>query len=80
MKIGTRVEVRWIDSAFHRGWSSASQKRNEMATSECRTVGYFIASDKVAVKLAMNMADKGENYGDGISIPRVAVKKMRRLR
>lgn len=80
MKIGTLIEVDWVDSAFHHGWSRADTKRQEMGISKCRTVGYFISADKVRVSLASSTADKGESYADGISIPRVAVKTIRRLR
>lgn len=74
------VEVEWIDSAFHRGWSSADEKRREMSYSVCRTAGYLIGRDKQSVKIAMNMADKSASFGDGITIPTVAVKRVRRLK
>lgn len=80
MKIGTLIEVVWIDSAFHRGWSKAETKRQEMGISECRTAGYFISADKLTLNVATSTADKGASYADGMSIPRAAVKTVRRLR
>lgn len=74
------VEVEWIDSAFHRGWSDADTKRKEMSYSVCRTAGFLIARDKKCLKLAMNSGDNHQSFGDGITIPTVAVKRVRRLK
>ena len=74
------VEVHWIDSAFHRGWSDTDTKRKEMCVSECRSIGYLMSRDRYVLKLAMHTADDGKNYGDGISIPASTVKNVRRLK
>ena len=74
------VEVEWIDSAFHRGWSSTDTKQREMAISVCRSVGYLVSRDKKVVNLVMHSADKHTSLGDGLSIPTVAVKRVRQLK
>ncbi len=74
------VEVRWRDSAFHRGWSDAAGKRREMSVSDCRSVGYLISRDAKSVKLAMHTADDNAAFGDGMTIPTSAVRTIRRLK
>lgn len=75
-----RVEVTWIDSAFHRGWSDADTKRAQMGMSECRTVGYLLSKTRESVKLVMSTADENDSFSDGITIPRACVRTMKRLR
>lgn len=75
-----RVEVDWIDSAFHRGWSGSIEKQEKMTVSVCRSVGYLLSRDAKMVRLVMHCADNEESYGDGMSIPTVAVRRIRTWR
>lgn len=73
------VEVTWIDSSFHRGWGSLDEKSKGMTVAKCRTVGYLLSRDRETLKIAQSLGD-ADSAADGIAIPRVAVKRVRRLR
>jgi hypothetical protein len=73
----TPVEVTWIDSAFDRGWAKLAEKR-AMTVARCRTVGYLLDRDDDVIKLVQSLGD-ADSAADGIAIPRVAVRSIRRL-
>ena len=72
------VEIHWVDSAFHRGWTTLETKQNEMRPASCCTVGYMVRRDTTSICVVASLGDT--DAADGISIPTVAVKKVRRLR
>ena len=72
------VEVTWIDSAFHRGWGTLTEKQRDMRISHCRTVGYLLHRDADMLKIAQSLGDD-DSAADGIAIPAVAVTKVRTL-
>lgn len=78
MKTMRRVEVEWIDSNFSRGWGSLDTIRKEMDVATCRSVGYVLEKTPKVLKLIMSHS--GTSASDGLSIPRVAIRKIRSLR
>ena len=79
------VEVHWVDSAFCRGWQTLENKRHDQGIVTCRSIGYLLSSDKKEVRLVGSQGfdhmTKGEpDVADGLSIPRVAVKRIRRIK
>ena len=74
------VEVFWVDSAFHRGWTGHEAKRREMSAAECRTMGYLVESNRACVKVAHSVDIENESFADAIAIPRVAVRRIRNVR
>lgn len=74
------VEVFWVDSAFHRGWTNHETKRKEMSAAECRTLGYLVENGKACVKVAHSVDADNESFADAIAIPRVAVRRIRSVK
>lgn len=69
------VLVEWIDSMGKAGWVY----EHEEADTRCTSVGHLVKSDKKSVILALNTAMVG-SYGDLITIPRSAVRRIRKLK
>ncbi len=67
------VEVTWIDSMSTIGWGTA----HEEANMECTSVGYLLRSRKDRVAIVQNHGPY--SIGEIIEIPKVAVKRIRRL-
>ena len=74
------VEVEWIDSAFCRGWQSVDSKLKDQGIANCRSAGYLLDQDEHQVRLVSSHDMANESVADGISIPRVAVKRIRTLK
>jgi len=74
------VEVDWIDSAFNQGWGDAKEARKSMHAVRCRSVGYLLDSDADCVKIVQSRDVDCDLLSGGISIPRVAVKRIRTLK
>ena len=70
------VEVTWIDSAFNQGWRLP---KFYVPPAECKTVGYLTHDEKDFINVAMNVNDEG-GWGEAMAIPRVCVRKIRRVR
>ena len=75
------VEVDWVDSAFCRGWQSTQSKKDDQGIVTCRSVGYLLDSDDTQIRLVGSQtpssATDGSTVADGLSIPRVAVRRIR---
>lgn len=74
LKQGDLVVVQWVDSIKTHGWVDIPQ---DIDTS-CQTVGMFIQKQHNYITIALNKSAYG--YGDYMSIPLCAVKKIRRLK
>lgn len=73
------VEIEWVDSASTRGWGHREPDIvNEPLL--CRTVGYLVKRDRVAMTCAMNQAPSEADYGQLMTIPMPCVRRVRRLR
>ena len=68
------VMVDWIDSIGQSGWGSY----DHVTDMRCTSVGHLIKRDKNGIVLALNKS--AYNHGDYITIPAVAIKKVRRLK
>ena len=69
-------EVEWLDSAHTPGWRAES---TDYGTSICLTVGYLLHRDRAMVSLVQSQSQHG-SVAEIISIPRVAVRSMKRLK
>lgn len=67
--------VKWADSATHGGWVS---KTDEFCPVDCESVGWLTKSTKRHIVLAQSRNE--EQLSNLISIPRVAIIEMRRLK
>jgi hypothetical protein len=83
-----RVEVEWIDSAAHPGWNISTDLLDDIEREDalkCWSCGYMINEgvDHITLALSYNIDPRtglhGE-YGDTITIPRVALVGVRDLR
>lgn len=74
------LEIEWVDSCSSKGWGSRDYHIKDFAESHCRTVGYLIERSKTSMSLAQSISDDTKNLADVMSIPTVAIKKVRRLK
>lgn len=76
---GPMVEVEWIDSGGQAGWHAAEQSARGFDEMECRTIGYLIEDSERGVCIVAGNGATGMQM-DSVTIPRVAVVSVRRLR
>lgn len=72
IKLGSRVEVTWMDAAFEQGWGAIG------TLVDVSTCGYLVQQDDV-IKVALNIDENGY-YGEVMTIPTSTVKKVKVLR
>jgi hypothetical protein len=72
--------IDWIDSCGNSGWLDSDVCKAEL--SQCQTVGFLVEETKDAYCVALNRTTtKGHKpYGEIISIPKVAIKKVTLLK
>ena len=78
MKTIRPVKVKWTDSIHGAGWNdhrAASTSRPTKIT----TVGYLLERDKDRVVVAQSVSDDTEELGNLLTIPRAAVRSIKRL-
>ena len=74
--------IDWVDSMSDTGWKHSSQlEQVEYPIARCQTIGFFVNETKEYITLALNRDLIGGNcpYGDLISIPKVAIKRKKKL-
>lgn len=77
--LSRKVEVEWVDSSLCHGWQSVKNKREDQGIEVCKSVGYLLSSDKTQVCIVMSVGGVN-SVCDGLSIPRAAVKAVKKLR
>lgn len=75
------VYVEWLDSGGHRGWRNPDDM--DLSPMHCETLGWLVRKTKKTVTVALNGVFDGTScapFGEFITIPRVAITKMRRVK
>ena len=75
-RIGSVVEVEWIDSATTAGWHDDFEDGDGLV--ECRTAGYLYSKDRQSVKVIQSQTSHGQQ-GEMIAIPRTCVRRITKL-
>lgn len=76
-----RLTVTWLDSGYTHGWVDPRTVLAEPIT--CETTGYLIKRGKEGIVMALNriVSERAvKEFGDYITIPTAAIKKVRRLK
>lgn len=68
------VLVEWIDSIGVSGWHHVHEKSNM----NCVSVGHLIKKDTDRIIICLNKND--QQHGELMEIPKVAIKKIRKLK
>ena len=72
------VIVEWEDSNFLHGWRDKRDVlERQQISSYCVSAGILLKQDKKEIRLAQSIS--GENVADIISIPQLAIKRIRQL-
>lgn len=80
------VEIEWMDSATISGWNRPSEYTQLSGLSPCVSVGYLTKYTRTEVQIVQSRHDlvkapgTSDWYGEGLSIPRSCVKKVRTLK
>ena len=71
------VEVKWVDSSFQHGW----RKEDEFRTKPANVVSYgmLVRKDKDLVVVSLTYCADGEDFADGMAIPRCAIKSIEKI-
>jgi hypothetical protein len=74
-----RIEVEWVDSSLNGEWRQHREvMRTRRKAVRCLSVGLLIAKDKHGITLASSA--HGNELAGTMSIPKGAIRKVRRLR
>lgn len=74
------VEVSWVDSCTNGQWAPPEFHLKESNPTMCRSVGYVLVDEPSRLVLVQNKSLSTGHIADTMSIPRVAVKKIRVLK
>ena len=70
------VYVEWLDSAFHAGWKTESERRpDSYSLSTCNTLGFLVFKSKREIHVAMQFSECG-SVGEVMAIPRSVIRRM----
>ena len=75
-----KMEIEWIDSFSSKGWGPKSEHIKGFDHAKCRTVGYLIERTKKSISLAQSLSDITRNISDVMTIPTVAITKIKVLK
>ena len=82
LKAGDRVEITWDDATGDSGWVGV--KEVKWPKMRCRTLGFFIQANELAVMLADSLFEDWEEadgtIGGVTTIPRGMVIRVRKVR
>lgn len=73
--------IDWIDSCSTSGWQHSNDCKAEMLMT-CQTVGFFVdeTKDRLCVGLNRTTKEGFTPFGELITIPKVAIKRKRKLK
>lgn len=77
-KLKGPVVVDWIDSCSSGRWNDISVYQ-QIDPLVCKSTGWVVRSDKKVMTLVQSIGKNG-TMADSITIPRVCIKRVRRLR
>ena len=78
--LNTRVEIEFVDACTNGNWNSVDVHRRDSHPSLCRTIGYLVEHTAKYVTVAQSISSNSQNCADTMSVPRAAVKRMRRVK
>jgi len=71
------VLIQWVDSVFVQGWRDLDSIKSHRV-SDCVSIGILMNETKDWITIVQSKSD--ESYGDGITIPKVCIKQMWKLK
>ena len=74
------VEVEWLDSITDGGWRPPEAYLASAAPDQCRSGGYLLKSARTSITLMQSRSDLSGNMTNSVTIPRVAVKSIKRMK
>ena len=74
-----RVEVEWHDSVSRGGWDTKDAHRKRNAIGPMFSIGYLLTKSRRVVQLAQSESTMNGDVNDTITIPRVAVVRIKSL-
>ena len=78
--LSKKMEVEWVDSCSDTRWADIGYYRANASTSLCRSTGYLLSKTEDTIILIQSISGTTDNVAESISIPMVAVTKMRVLK
>ena len=77
-KLNSPIEVEWIDIVSDSSWLKEDKAKIEPAI-QCKTIGYFLNSDKEVLRLSHSYQLKDKERDVSV-IPWGVIKKIRKLK
>lgn len=73
------VLIKWVDSAFAQGWMSRDAVKSHQL-SKCVSVGILVAENDEQITIMQSLSVDKDQMGDGLTIPKCSIKRIRKLR
>lgn len=73
------VWIEWIDSMHTAGWADRDLCESKKL-SNCKTLGWLIKETKDIFIIGLSFDNQTDSFGQLLTIPKVAVKKVRKLK
>ncbi len=79
---GEILEIEWFDATTRSGWHSKEYWEKVSKADLCKSVGYFFGSSKreISIALSTDPEEGMSEFSDMHSIPKGAIKRIRRLK
>ena len=78
-KLHSLIEIVWADACGADGWISSTRLNEAAGLSKISTIGYFVKEDEFSITLSMAIDHTNENYGAFMTIPKVNIKRKKKL-
>lgn len=75
------IEIDWVDSIHDSGWINKDDAKKNSSEKNIlhKTVGYFLQETKYSVSVFQSRGIGVENIDSTMEIPKVAIKKIKKL-
>jgi hypothetical protein len=77
----TILDIDWIDSVSTNGWTYKEKINETFNPNDLRytkSCGYFLKEDKESIMICLSLSR--DCYAETIQIPKISIKKIRRLK
>ena len=75
------VEIEWNDALSRAGdWDTVQHHKDYVKVGPLRSVGYLVRADRLVVSVAQSMSSVTQHISDIMTVPRGAVRQIRRIR
>ena len=77
MKIGSLVHIFWADSTLENRWSNVDGMVS--GVDDCESIGWLVRDATDFITISGHRSNKTDSWAGIMTIPRIAIKKIKRI-